>query len=235
MTQPADRPAQVAIVEGSDAHESQQNGDPQLATGAQARLEEEQQIAWLREGPEVFHAPGTHVPSRKTIGLSTLALVVSGLAVAAMAYNLTPGTVSREPQTRLPTSDVLATQPPPTAVTSASPDVPVSRPPPMLAPAAPKSEEHGSIAGGTTERRSNSRHKPLAPSSSPAPALPEMTAARWPSSEDGDRKGTAQPAPLSPPSQDRQHQQSQWRWKKTTTCDASGRCVDHYNPVPSDQ
>lgn len=242
MTQPTNPPVKVAIVEGSDAHESQQNDDLQLATGAQARLEEEQHVAWLREGPEVFHAPGTHVPSRKTIGLSTLALVVSGLAVAAMAHILAPGPVSSEPQARPPTSNVLATHAPSTVppapvattVTAATPDAPVSPASPVLAPAAPKPEEHGSIAGGTAERRS-SRHKPLAPPSSPAPALPEMTAARWPSSKDGDQKDTAQPAPLPQPSQDRQHQQSQWRWKKTTTCDSSGRCVDHYNPVPSDQ
>jgi type IV secretory pathway VirB10-like protein len=236
MTQPTN-PTKVK-VEGSDAHESQQNGDPQLATGAQARLEEEQQIAWLREGPEVFHAPGTHFPSRKTIGLSTLALVVSGLAVAAMGYNLAPGPVSSEPQARLPTSSVLTTHAPSTVppapvatnVTSATaPDAPVSPASPMLVPAAPTPEEHVPRAGGTTERRSNSRHEPLAPPRSPAPMLSR------PSSEDGDQEDKAQPAPLPPPSQDQPHQQSQWRWKKTTTCDSSGRCVDHYNPAPSDQ
>jgi hypothetical protein len=238
MTQRTRPPAKVAEVEGSDAHVSQQNGDPQLATCPQARLDEEQQIAWLRTGPEVFHTPGTHLPSRKTIGLSTLALVASGLAVAAMAYNLAPGPVSSEPQARPPTSSVLATHarspvppaPVATNVTSATtPDSPVSAASPMLAPAAPKPEEHVPRAGGTTERRSNSRHEPLASPRSPAP-MPSR-----PSSEDVDQEDKAQPAPLPPPSQDQQHQQSQWRWKKTTTCDSSGRCVDHYNPAPSDQ
>jgi hypothetical protein len=236
MTQPTN-PAKVK-VEGSDAYESKQNGDPQLATAAQARLEEEQQIAWLREGPEVFHSPGTHFPSRKTVGLSALALVVSGLAVAAMAYNLTPGPVSGEPRARHPTSSVLTTHAPSTVpparvatnVTSATaPDAPVSPASPMLVSAAPKPEEHVPTAGGTTERRSNSRHEPLVSPRSPAPMLSR------PSSEDGDQEDKAQPAPLPPPSQDQQHQQSQWRWKKTTTCDSSGRCVDHYNPAPSDQ
>jgi len=243
MTQPTNPPARaVAEVEGSDAHEPQQNGDPQLATGPRARLEE-QQIAWLRAGPEVFHAPGTHFPSRKTIGLSTLALVVSGLAVAAMAYNLAPGPVSSEPQTRPPTSSVLATHVPSTVpsapvpanvTTATAPDALVSSASPVLPPAAPKPEEHVPIAGGTTGR-SHSRRETLASPRSPAPALPEMTATRWPSRQGGDQKDPAQRAPLPPPSQDQQDQQSQWRWKKTTTCDSSGQCADHYNPVPSDQ
>jgi len=42
-------------------------------------------------------------------------------------------------------------------------------------------------------------------------------------------------APLPPPSSS-EDQQSPWNWnnsKKTTTCDASGRCVDHDNPEPN--
>jgi hypothetical protein len=249
MTQPTNPP----VIEGNDAHESQQNGNPQLATGAQARLDEEQQIAWLRNSTEVFRAPGT---SKKTIGLSALAIGVSGLAVAAMAHILAPGPVSSEvmapptaarPQARPATSSVLATNPSPTVppaplatnvTSSTAPGAPVSPASPALAPAAPKPEQHVPIAGGTTERRSNSRHKPLASPPSPAPALPEMTAARWPSSDNGDQDDRAQGAPPPPPSQDQQDrrgQQSQWHWQKTTTCDSSGRCVDHYNPAPSNQ
>lgn len=249
MTQPTNPP----VIEGSDAQKPQQNGNPQLATGTQVRLDEEQQIAWLRKSPEVFRAPGTHFPSKKTIGLSALAIMVSGLAVAAMAHILTPGPVSSEimapptaarPQARPATSSVLAPNGsptvPPTAVatnvTSATaPGAPVSPASPVLAPAAPKPEQHVPIAGGTTERRSNSRHEPLTAPPSPAPALPEMPAAKWPSSDDGDQADRAQGAPPPPRSQDQRGQQSQWRWKKTTTCDSSGRCVDHYNPASSDQ
>jgi hypothetical protein len=244
MTQPTNPPATVANIEGSDAHDSQRNGAPQLATGTQARLDDEQQTAWLREGPEVFHAPGPRFPPAKTIGLSTLAIVVSGLAVTAMAHILAPGPVSSEimaPPTaaRPATSSALATNAPPTVppapmatnvTSSTAPDAPVSPTAPALTLAAPTPEEHLPIAGSTTERRSNRHGRPASPSS-PAPALPEMTATRWPSS-DGDQENRAQGAP-SP--QEQQGQQSQWRWKKTTTCDSSGRCVDHYNPVPSDQ
>lgn len=249
MTQPTNPPAngfaeiEDSVAQDSVAHELQQNGDPQLATGPRARLEEEQQIAWLRAGPEVFQAPETHFPSRKTIGLSSLALVVSGLAVAAMTYNLAPGPISSEPQARLPTSSVLATHASstvPTALvaanvtTTTAPDAPVSPASPVLTPAARKPEEHVPIVGGTTGR-SHSRREPLASPRHPPPALPEMTATSWPSSQGGDQKDPAQRAPLPPPSQDQQNHQSQWRWRKTTTCDSSGQCADHYNPAPSDQ
>ena len=229
MSQPADPPAQVA---GSDTHESQQD--------------KEHQTAWLRAGPEVFHAPGTRFLSRQTIGLSTLAIMASGLAVAAMGHFLAPRPVTSQitaqptaarPQMR--PAAVLASNAPPTVspapvatnVTSATaptaPGAPASPASAVLAPAAPKPEERTLIAGGITEHRSQGRHQLLASPPSPAPALPERTAA--PSSEDDDQDDAAPPAP---PSQD---QQPQWHWKKTTTCDSSGRCADHYNPVPADQ
>lgn len=252
MTQPTNPP----VFEGGDAHESQQNGNPQLATGTQVRLDEAQQIAWLRKSPEVIRAPGTYFPSTKTIGMSALVIGVSGLAVAAMAHILAPKPVSSEvmapptaarPQARPATLNVLTTNASPTVApapvatdvtSSTAPGAPVGPAPPALAPAAPKPEQHVSITGGTTERRSNSRHEPLASPPPPAPAPPERTAARWPSSDDGDQEDRAQDAPPPPPSQDqpdRRGQQSQWRWQKTTTCDSSGRCVDHYNPAPADQ
>ena len=234
MTQPTDSPAQV---EDSDT-ESQHDSGSQLATGAPTHHDKEQQIGWLRAGSEASHAPGTRFPSRQTIGLSTLAIVVSGLAVAAMGHFLAPAPVTSQitarptaarPQAR-PAPSGIPPAPVATNVTSATaPDAPAGPASPVLAPAAPKPEEHTPIAGDTTEHRSRGRHQPLASPPSTAPTLPEMTPARWPSSEDEDQDGTAQPAPSS------QDQQPQWHWKKTTTCDSSGRCVDHYNPAPSDQ
>jgi hypothetical protein len=226
MTLPADPPVQVA---GSDTHESQQD--------------KEHQTAWLRAGPEVFQAPGTRFPSRQTIGLSTLAIMASGLAVTAMGHFLAPRPVTSQitaqptaarPQMR--PAAVLASNAPPTVspapmatnVTSATaptaPGAPVS-PASAVAPAALKPEERTLIAGGITEHRSQGRHQLLASAPSPAPALPERTAA--PSSEDDDQDGAAQPS--------LDHQQPHWHWKKTTTCDSSGRCADHYNPVSADQ
>ncbi|HJT03218.1 MAG TPA: hypothetical protein VJ757_06265, partial [Pseudonocardiaceae bacterium] len=143
MTQPTDPPAQVA---DSDTHESQQD--------------KEHQTAWLRAGSEVFHVPGTRFPSRQTIGVSTLAIMVSGLAVAAIGHFSAPGPVTRQitaqpavarPHMRPAPSAVLAPNAPPTVapapvatnVTSATaPGTPASPASAVLAPVAPKPEEH---------------------------------------------------------------------------------------------
>jgi hypothetical protein len=229
MTQPTDPPAQV---EDSNTQEPQQDSGLQLATGTQAHHDKEQQIGWLRADAEVIDAPGTRFPSRQTIGLSTLAIVTSGLAVAAIGHFLAPRPVTSQITAR-PTAARPQVAPIPVAtnVTSpTAPDAPAGPASPVLAPAESKPEEHTPVAGGATERRSHGRHEPMASPPSPTPALPERTAARWPSSEDEDQDDTAQPAPPS-----LQDQRPQWYWKKTTTCDSSGRCVDHYNPAPSDQ
>jgi hypothetical protein len=55
----------------------------------------------------------------------------------------------------------------------------------------------------------------------PAPSAPPAAPAAQDSSPP--------PSPQDPPSSSNQ----QWQWEKTTTCDASGRCVDHYNPKPN--
>jgi len=40
-------------------------------------------------------------------------------------------------------------------------------------------------------------------------------------------------APDTPQDPSPNDQQSQWHWERTTTCDESGQCVDHYNPKPN--
>jgi hypothetical protein len=235
MTQPIDPSAQV-----KDSNtESQHDSGSWLAGNAPAHHEKDRQISWLRTGSEALHAPGTRFPSRQTIRLSTLAIVVAGLAVAATGHFLAPGPVTsqitaRPAAARPPAQRAPSDVPPAPVATNVTPatasDVPASPPSPALAPAAPKPDEHTLIAGEPLEHRSHGRHKPLASPPSPAPALPQKAAPRGTSSEDKDQYDTAQPAP---PSQG--DQQSKWHWKKTTTCDSSGQCADHYNPAPSDQ
>ena len=70
-------------VEGIDAHESP-NSAPEPPTTAERHLDD-QQIAWLSAGPEVFHTPVTQSRSKPSIALSALAVVVAGLAVATVA------------------------------------------------------------------------------------------------------------------------------------------------------
>jgi hypothetical protein len=235
MTQPIDPSAQV-----KDSNtESQRDSGSWLAGNAPAHHDKDQQIGWLRAESDAIHAPGTRFPSRQTIGLSTLTIVVAGLAVAATGHFLAPGPVTSQITAR-PTAARPQAQPAPsdgppapvaTNVTPATaPDVPASPASPAPAPAAPKPDEHTLIAGEPTEHRSHGRHQPLASPPSPAPALPPTAAPRWTSNENKDLDDTAQPAP---PSQG--DQQPKWHWKKTTTCDSFGQCADHYNPAPSDQ
>lgn len=237
-------------VESSDAHQSPQHDSPEPATDGQQHLDEQQHTGWLRAGPEASRAPAAPSPSKRGIGLSALAILLTGLAGAVTTYVLTPGPAARQsvtpppaarPQAQLATSGVLTTIDPSAApqtpmaasVTSATAsDAPVSPASPVLGSLAPTPEKHVSRAGGTSERRSGSRPRQLASPLSPASAFPGMTTAQGPSSQDGDQKSTAQSAP---PSQDQQDQHSKWHWQKTTTCDSSGQCVDHYNPAPSDQ
>jgi hypothetical protein len=231
MTQPTDPPAQV---EDRNTHESQQDSGLQPASGVRADHDkkQQQQSGWLRACSEVGHAPGTRFPSRQTIGLSTLAIVMSGLAIAAIAHFLAPGPVTSQIRAR-PAAAQPQVPPIPVATKEAStaaPEAPAGPASPVLAATEPKPEHHTPIAGDTTKHRSRSPHQALAPPPSPAPALPDKTASTWPSSQDEDQADTAQPPP--PSSQD---QRSQWHWKKTTTCDSSGQCVDHYNPAPSGQ
>jgi hypothetical protein len=244
MTQPANPQARAAEAGGSDTRESRQNGDPQLAPGGQADDDEEQRVAWLRAGPEVIH-PGTRGSRRRAIGLSALAIVVPGLAVAAMAHFPAPGPVTSEitapptgarPLARPDTSANAQPMVPPvlvdaTVTSATTAEAPVSLVSPVpTASAAPEPDERLPIAGGATEHRSTSRHRPLASPPPSAPASPETTAARWPSIGTGNQEDT----PPSRVSSDQQGNQSRWNWKKTTTCDSSG-CADHYNPAPSGQ
>ena len=182
MTQPANPPARPAAVDGSDTREPRQNGDPQLATGAQAHDDKEQQVAWLWAGPEAVH-PVTRGSQWPTIGLSALAIVVSGLAVAAMVYFPAPGPVTREittpptgarPLARAATSTNAQPTAPPapldtTATSATAAEAPIS--PVSLVPvsATPEPQERLPTAGGATEHRSTSRHQPRLPCHLPHP------------------------------------------------------------------
>lgn len=210
-----------AGVEGVDAHELP-NSAPQLATTAETHPDD-QQNAWLRAGPEVFHAPVTQSRSTPIIGLSALAVVVAGLAVATVVYFLAQDSPDRtgsaqitappttaSPQARPTPSDVLAAHPAPvippapmatTVAPTTSPEAPVGPEAPVLTPAAPKPTEQ--VPAGTAERRSTSHREPLASTTRPpAPAPPAMTAARQPSGADGDQASAAQPTPTAPPCTD---------------------------------
>ncbi len=89
VTRPTKSPAEA---EGTDTPELP-NRAPQPTT-AKAHPDD-QQTAWLRAGPEVFHAPGTQSRSKQIIGLSALTVVVAGLAVATAAHFVSPSSPDR--------------------------------------------------------------------------------------------------------------------------------------------
>jgi hypothetical protein len=58
----------------------------------------EAQSDWLRLGPEAFQSPAPQPRSKQIIGIAVLAVVVLGLAVAAVAYFLAGGSSNRTGQ-----------------------------------------------------------------------------------------------------------------------------------------
>lgn len=166
MTRPTKTPTEV---EGIDAHELP-NSAPELSTAAEADRDD-QQLAWLRAGPEVFHAPVTQSRSKQIVGLSALAVVVAGLAVAYFVAQGSPDRTGSEttspplarPAPSGPTTTAAPVIPPspvPTNIAPAiTPEAPVSPASPVMTPAAPKPTEltpnlpaHRSPSG-TNERR----------------------------------------------------------------------------------
>jgi hypothetical protein len=118
----------------------------------------EQQSDWLRLGPEEFQSDVPESRSKRTLGIAVLAVVVLGLAGAAVVYFLTGGSPNRtdnqqviappvtstapSAQPVLPTVPVAA--PPVTAVAPVT--TPAGPPPPAVAPEATGSPEPPAIA-----------------------------------------------------------------------------------------
>ncbi len=152
VTRPTKSPAEA---EGTDTPELP-NRAPQPTT-AKAHPDD-QQTAWLRAGPEVFHAPGTQSRSKQIIGLSALTIVVTGLAVATVVHVVSPSSPDRrgnrpiaasqtavtplgQPSlSRVPASAAPATPADPVVTDAAPmiiPPVPMNPGTPVMTPAAP--------------------------------------------------------------------------------------------------
>jgi hypothetical protein len=115
----------------------------------------EAQSDWLRLGPESFQSPAPQSRSKQIIGIAVLAVVVLGLAGAAVAYFLAGGSSNRTGQITtpltttaprvqavLPTAPaaappVTAATPVPTPAAPAAPLEASGNPEPSVAPAAP--------------------------------------------------------------------------------------------------
>ena len=219
----------------------------------------DQPNVWLNEGPKMAlpRRPGTVTrdvvgrrlgvfawrPTPFQAGLAIVALITAGgvaaLSVVAShgsggsapvpvvtAIMRAPQSVAAAPTTSLspaPTTQPLVLPVPPPA------DGPGPAGPTLGALTQPDPAAAGQQAGATP---AVTGHEVTAP----APG----TVVGHPASPVTDHSlgSTSRPAdppapPDTPQDQSPQDQQSQWRWEKTTTCDESGRCVDHYNPKPT--
>lgn len=105
----------------------------------------EAQSDWLRLGPEAFQSPAPQPRSKQIIGIAVLAVVVLGLAVAAVAYFLAGGSSNRTGQVPAPTTttapQVQPVLPTPAAAPPVTADTPLPTPAAPAAPAAPAPAE----------------------------------------------------------------------------------------------
>jgi hypothetical protein len=98
----------------------------------------EAQNDWLRLGPEVFQSPAPQSRSKQIIGIAVLAVVVLGLAGAAVAYFLAGGSSNRTGQITAPPTTAPRVQPVlPSAPAAAPPETAATPLPTPVAPVAP--------------------------------------------------------------------------------------------------
>jgi hypothetical protein len=114
----------------------------------------EAQSDWLRLGPEAFQSPAPQPRSKQIIGIAVLAVVVLGLAVAAVAYFLAGGSSNRTGQVPAPTTttapQVQPVLPTPAAAPPVTADTPLPTPAAPPPPPAPASAPDGSAPDGFT-------------------------------------------------------------------------------------
>ncbi|MGH3514647.1 MAG: hypothetical protein ACRDRB_20595 [Pseudonocardiaceae bacterium] len=166
----------------------------------------EAQSDWLRLGPEEFQSPAPQSRSKRIIRIAVLAVVVLGLAGAAVAYFLAEGSSNRTGQTTAPPTTTApriqpvlpsapAAAPPVTADTplptpSAPPAAPAE---PSAAPAAPPPAGlvpnpplHRSASGSSQGRAAGSAPRTTSrPASEAPPPPPAATSAPDGSAPDG--------------------------------------------------
>ena len=153
---------------------------------------------------------------RVTAGGLTLALPAAAVIVLlTIAYHRSAPAPTPPLVTQVPGP---ATSP---AATAAAPLTTIPLPAPAPADAAEPSLAPAPV--------SSPRTSPVIPQVAPASDGAAQAVDPQPSTRISQHPTAALPAP-PPWSAD---QPSRWHWDKTTTCDPSGHCVDHYNPKPT--
>jgi hypothetical protein len=125
---------------------------------------------------------------------------------------------STAPTASAPSATIPLPTPPPAdgAAPSLAPTT-ASQPAPNSAPTQAADVPDGAPPAVDPQPNYRKHHTIPTPSAPPAP----------PATQD------SSPPPSPQDQQSSADQQSPGDWEKTTTCDASGRCVDHYNPKPN--
>lgn len=183
-------------------------------------------------------------PTSRQAGLTSGALVVAG-GIAALAFVAFDSPDKSLPPVVTAKTQAVAPVAPAQTVGTVSPaptTLPLSASPPAAGPTAGPVPAPATQSDHDTARQAEAakataaprpgivqhqasppmRHQPNRPQ--PATPAPDTAPAR-----------EAATAPASPPpaAEPEQQSQSKWRWKKTTTCDETGRCTHHYNLEPN--
>ena len=157
---------------------------------------------------------------RVTAGGLTLALPAAAVMVLLAIAHHDSAPVPTPPLVTQISGPVASTTPPAAAPwTTILLPAPADAAAPSLAPA-PASQPATSPGVPQATPASDGAAQPV--DAQPGPQLSQHSAAAPPA-----RQASAPPPPWSA------DQPSRWHWDKTTTCDLSGHCVDHYNPKPA--
>lgn len=155
-----------------------------------------------------------------TTGGLTLALPAAAVIVLLVTAHHDSAPVPTPPLVTQISGPVASTTPPAAAPSTTIPlPAPADAAAPSLAPA-PASQPATSPGVTQASPASDGVTQPVDPQ--PGPQLSQHPAAAPPAPQ-----ASAPPPPWSA------DQPSRWHWDKTTMCDPSGHCVDHYNPKPT--
>jgi hypothetical protein len=157
----------------------------------------EQQSDWLRLGPEEFQSDVPESRSKRTLGIAVLAVVVVGLAGAAVVYFLTGGSPNRTDNQQVTAPPVTSTAP---SAQPVLPTVPAAAPP--VTPVAPVTTPAGPPPAPAVAPEATGSAEPpaIAPAAPPSAGLPPRPPVRR-SAGSGTQQRAAVPAPRteSPP------------------------------------
>jgi hypothetical protein len=180
-------------------------------------------------------------PTSRQAGLTSGALVVAG-GIAALALVAFDSPDKSSPPVVTANTQAVAPVAPAQTAHTASPAPtaqPLAVPPPAAGPTAgsvltPVTQSDNDTATRQAETAAEVP-RPLVVRHQASPPVRHQPSRPRPAAPAPDAAPARDVAPASPPpaAAPEQQSQSKWRWKKTTTCDETGRCTHHYNREPN--